>query len=886
MNQPAPAPAVPDRDAGLPLLLLLFFGSGATGLLYEVLWMRRLTLVFGATQLAIATVLAAFMAGLALGAAVAGRGADRGWPALRTYGALELLIGAWALAFPWLLDGATGAYRAMVPSEAVGYWSSQSIRFVLMAALLMVPTAAMGATLPLLVRHGAGRLSRVGARTGLLYGFNTAGAVVGTWLTGFVLLPWLGVRSAELSAAGANIAIGVAALAWSMRASSGGPIDDREERAETEALLDLTPDPDRGSPRLVRFLVVALAVQGFCTMAFEVAWSRFLALMVGSSVYAFTTLLVAFLSGTAGGALVAAAWLRRPDARPGRLLVVSLVGAGLTAWLTHFAFGALPFLYVDLYALFDGGDVLVFVVQAVLAIVVMTPTTAFIGLGLPAAVALASDDASAVGRDVSRLYVANTAGAVVGALLAGFLLLPWLGIRDTLGLAVALEFVGAGVVLAGRAVPSRTRRLGFALLAGLVLLSAGARARWNPLMLSAGMYKYVSDLSDYSHEAVRNFALSDFELLYYEEGSTSVVTVARSLGSGNVWLANNGKVDASTQSDLRTQVLLGHLPVAYAPKARTALVVGLASGITAGSLALHPDLTAIDVLEIEAAVIEASHFFDEHNHHPLDDPRVRVIANDARNHLVLHRDRYDLIVNEPSNPWITGVANLFTREYLELCRSRLNPEGVVVQWIQTYGMATEDLQTLLRTVTGVFPHVLAFGAPDDSDLLLVASGRPLHVEPDDLDLSADDPRWRDRERVGLAGPMDLLSMLLMDRGGLVAAAGEGPPNTDDNVRIEFSAPLHIHYETSEANAALLRDYATGPAPLYLPALTRPEQRAFLVDLGDAWGRRKQFMDAGAAYEEALALAPGDPAILSRVAVLKAAVRAFLASDTGDAPRKR
>jgi spermidine synthase len=868
----APSADLAERGRQRPFLplLVLFFVSGATGLLYEVLWMRRLTLVFGATQLAVSTVLAAFMAGLAIGALAGGRIADRRSDLLRIYGFLEVGIGVYALLFPFLVAAATGLYRGMVDPADVHFWSSQLAHLVLMGALLVIPTAAMGATLPLLVRFAAGRLSRVGRRTGLLYGFNTVGAVVGTWCTGFLLLPQLGVRTTELAAAGANVLVGLVALAWGMRDQAAGVpevIDDSEDRAEEASLLEIAPDPDlvgarRG--RMVWVVLLVLSVSGACSMIYEVAWSRFLALILGSSVYAFTLMLVAFLVGTAGGALVGSGIVGKRGVRPMRWLAGALAAAGVSAWGTNQLFQFMPYWYVDLYRALGEADELLFGAQGLLACLVMTPTTFCIGLAFPFGIAVIADRADAVGRDVSRLYVFNTVGAVVGSLAAGFVLLPRLGIQETLLVAVVLDLVLAAAVLLALAGRGLARLVPVAATGGLLAAAVLVRPPWDPLLMSAGMYKYVSDLSDFSHEAVRNYAVSDFELLYYAEGTTSVVTVARSVGSGNIWLANNGKVDASSQEDLRTQVLLAHLPMAASPDAKKVLVVGLASGITAGSVTLHPELEQIDILEIEPAVIVASHYFDQHNQQPLKDPRVRMIANDARNHLVLYDGTYDVIINEPSNPWITGVSNLFTREYLELGRSRLTPDGVFCQWLQIYGMGAEDMRSLVRTFAEVFPNVLMYRAVDDSDVLLVGGRANLRMQVSDMPGWFDGPIGADLARIDVREPYDILSYQQADREDLLEVAGDVGLNTDDNVRIEFSAPLFLHYATSEHNSELLTAASSGPWELNRDVIPAGGEVSFLTGMAGAFERRGMYGDAADYFHLAVERAPEDAELVEQL----------------------
>jgi spermidine synthase len=862
-----PDPAEPRPQRPLLPLLALFLLSGATGLLYEVLWMRRLTLVFGATQLAIATVLSAFMLGLALGAAAAGRLVDRQRNLLRTYGLIELFIGGYALLFPALVAVATRVYASIFEADTVHFWTSQLAHLVLMGSLLLLPTAAMGATLPILVRFVTTRMSGLGTRAGLLYAANTAGAVLGTWATGFILLPALGVTASERLAAATNLAIGLCAIAWGAAVARRGGLaavqDDREEARDQEALLDIEPDPDRADPvaaqRLRRMVPWIMAVSGAATMIYEVAWSRFLTLILGSSVYAFTIMLVAFLAGTAGGAFFGSGRVDRPGVRPARWIAGALAAAGVAAFATNHLFPMMPFWYVDLFAAFRGADGLFTFAEAALALLIMAPATFCIGLLFPFAAKVVATSPGAVARDVARLYVWNTLGAVVGSLAAGFLLIPLAGIQRTILLGITLDLLLAAAVvgLLSLAVPVRRGLLAGAGAAVLVALLV--RPPWNPLLMSAGMYQYVSDLSEYTHEAVRNFALSDFEVLFYEEGTTSVVTVARSVGSGNLWLANNGKVDASTKDDLPTQVLLGHLPFLFRPDAREVLVVGQASGITAGSVTHNRLLERIDILEIEPAVIEASHFFDQVNGRPLDDPRVLCIPNDARNHLVLVDEPYDVIINEPSNPWITGVSNLFTEEFLELGKSRLTDGGIFVQWTQIYGMGGDDLRSLLATFSAVFPHVVLLSTIEEADVILLGSDQPLRAMPEHVLEALKDPAVRaDLERIGVRDPFDLLTFVLMGRDAVLGVADGAPLNTDDNVRIEFNAPRYLHRRTSEDNFELLLTASTGPAPLYRGAFAdRAAHRAFLFQLGEAFERRDMWLKAALSYKEALELDPRD-----------------------------
>jgi spermidine synthase len=604
-------------------------------------------------------------------------------------------------------------------------------------------------------------------------------------------------------------------------------------------------------------------------MVLEVAWTRFLALMLGSSVYAFTTMLVAFLLGTAGGALLAAGRASRRAARPLRTLGFALLAAALLATATHHLFRFMPFWFVDLWRIGKGEPDSVPLIMAVLAVAVMTPPTLCLGMLFPLAVQAVADRADALGRAVARLYVANTLGAVLGAALAGFVLIPRLGIQDALRVALLAETALAAAVLAVRAGPPAARALRLLAPAALAALLLLLRPPWDPLLMSAGMYQYVSDLPEWTHEAVRNHAQADFRLLYYAEGVTSTVTVATSPSSGNTWLANNGKVDASSIEDLRTQVLLGHLPFLFRPESRSALVIGLASGVTAGSVTLHEGLERVDLLEIEPAIATASHYFDDVNHRPLSDPRVRFVANDGRNHLELQEKPYDVIVSEPSNPWISGVSNLFTEDFLRLGRSKLRPDGAFVQWIQSYGMAPDDLRSLLRTFCTVFPHAVLLGALDDGDLFLVGSQARLQLWPGALSRQFDDPRLgADLARIGFRDPWDLVTFVVMERDDMLRLAGDVPVNTDDNARIEFHAPLALHRETKLDNAEMLMKASPGPWTYYEERLLDPQDRAaFLEHLAAAWERRDLPVQALEAYLQALGEEPGRADLLAKVEAL-------------------
>ncbi len=839
---------VPRYRERIALLTLFFLVSGATSLIYEVIWLRKLMQVFGATQLASATVLAAFMGGLALGAWVGGRAVDRIARPLVLYGALEVAIGAYALLFPHLMDAGGGLYRqfhlAVEPSFTVG----SVFNGVLMRLLLLIPTSCMGATLPALARLATRRAEDAGHEVGRLYAINTAGAVIGVWACGFVLLPGLGLSTTTAVAATCNGLLGITAIAVGWRGELGRPLiaPPSARAAAAPPALDWR----------VRVIALAFGLSGLCAMTYEVSWHRFLALILGNSVYAFTIMLLAFLIGIAIGAYVGSRLVRRFPIDPHLGAIVCLTGTAAAAFGVHHLFGQMPYWFVELYALVRHSETLLWAMQLGLACVVMLGSTLFSGAFFPIALAAVIRRDERVGSDVGGLYTLNTLGSILGSVLAGFVLIPTLGIQNTLLGTVLIGFAGAGLLAAvWRA--SWVRRAAVAGVVGtLALISVLIRPVWDPLVMSAGMYKYVADLEEYTREGVRNYAISDYELLFYEEGVTTTVTVARALGDGNIWMANDGKIDASTTVDLPTQVLLGHFGYFFGRDPERVLMVGLASGISAGSAAVYPG-PVVDIVEIEEAVVRCSHYFDFLNNRPLERDNVRMIVNDARNHLYLEDEPYDIIINQPSNPWISGVANLYTLDYFELCKQKMTPDGVFVQWMQLYGMGQEDLRTILATLHTAFPYIVLFSSIEEADIVMVASAQPLEFDLAYLQgiLETEGPR-EDLHRVGIDTVEDLLTYYLMDEIDIAEIADGAPLNTDDNMRIEFSSPKYLYYVTEEKNFQMLLEATSGPWRKMEPLIDDPvEKAAFWDRMGKAYAERDQMDRAALAYLRALKLQP-------------------------------
>jgi len=818
--------------------------SGATGLVYEVVWTRSLTLVFGSTTFAVSTILAAFMAGLGAGALLLGRVVDRSGRPLLTYALLELGIAASALALPLVLPGVVPLYRALWERYEPSFLTLSLFRFGMLLVCLLVPTTLMGGTLPALVRCVKRHSGGLGRPAGLLYGVNTLGAVLGAGAAGFALLPWLGLEKTTTLAAAVNLGIGALVLGLSRAEGRTPAVRPPVTRRPAEA-------PDAGELGLLG----VFALSGFVALLSEVAWTRGLTLVLGSSTYAFTIMLVTFLAGLGGGSLVMAPLLARGrDLLRVFALLQAAIGLALLAG-AHLLTG-LPLLYLYLFKVAGGASSLLVAGQFVLAGLIMLAPALLMGAVFPVVVELVGGPARGAGAQVGRAYAANTAGAVLGAVLGGFVLVPTVGIAGTLTLGMALSLTTALGVLVASGRQWRAASVTAALLLSLPLLAP----RWEALAMSSGVYKeaplYLSLYA--SPREVFTRLLLQFRLLYYREGPTATVTVTErpSLEQHrHLALAIDGKVDASTAGDMPTQVLSGHLPLLLHPRPETVLVIGLASGVTVGAVTRHP-VRHVTVVEIEPAVVEASQFFDLFNHRALDDPRVRLVVDDARNVLLRARERYDVIISEPSNPWMSGPAKLFTHEFFRLGRERLAPRGLFVQWLQLYGMTESSLKSLVRTFHGVFPSFLVFqSAP--GDLLLVGAAEPVRLlAPRIGERMQAAPVAPDLRRVGVRDVFDLLTRLLLGEAEARAWAGEGPLNTDDNALIEFSAPREIYLETAARNAEALARAGQGVARYLDGAWASADERArFLVGLAARALETRDWRQAEVAARDALTLAP-------------------------------
>jgi spermidine synthase len=658
----------------------------------------------------------------------------------------------------------------------------------------------MGMTLPLIVAAYAGPKGRFAMDAGVVYGVNTLGAVAGTLAAAFVLVPTLGIVRTCVVVGVVDVLVGGVALALDRRLT---PPREAEEPAAVEARA-----VERWSPRQAAVGAV-YAASGALAMVAEVAWFRLLGLTMGPTVYAFAAMLATFLLGVAIGSAAAARWAERTRLEGVLAMgaLEALLGAVVLGGLYYY--NALPALHWEVFRRVTallGGTGFVVAQLAVAAVVLLVPCLV-LGALFPVAVRGLEDAGppTSAATHVGRLYLANTAGGIAGTLAAGFWLVPTLGTWTTLRAAgVGSIVLGATLCLVARSCHPALRAGGGAAALALAAALAVAAPPCDVALFNQGLYREVYVRARFDVAGARAE-----RLVYQHEGVNAPVAVFAAQGRAN--LRVSGKADASTSAhDLQTQLFVGQLPMLFAPAPRRAAVIGYGSGMSAAAMLAHPELQTLDVVEIEQAVIDASPYFASVNDDPFDDPRTRLVLEDGRTYLTHTARSYDVITSEPSNPWMAGIANLFTVDFYRAVRARLAHDGVFGQWVQLYEVGPETFATIVATIAEVFPHVVVFGA-DAPDAMVLASPRPIRLPYREFaDRFAHDAVRASFARVGMRAPLDVAYYVRLSESQTAALAASTPTrNTDDNVWLEHRMVMDLVRRA--ASSASPVDAASGDA---------------------------------------------------------------------------
>jgi spermidine synthase len=854
-----------------PALFAIFFITGLTGLAYELVWIRLLVLVFGSTQFAVTTVLTTFMTGLALGSLVFGRVSERTVNPIRLYGVIEIGIGLYCLASPMIFDAMRSIYLAhffSVDKLSAGFDPAQ---FALSFFGLIIPTTLMGGTLPVIVKHLTDPGGCIGRQTALAYALNTLGAVAGCLLTGLLSLYVLGVKATLYAAGAVDVAAGVALILLSAKAFSTRAKDSLAPTSEAAEA------GNRGR-RTMAIVLFAFALSGFCSLVYEVLWTRVLSLVIGSSVYAFTIMLATFLFGIGLGSLIFAPFI---DKRRDPLLWFALLEGviGLSSILAIALYGELPFLFHSLQAEYAERFYLFLLIQFFLCASLMIVPTLAMGAIFPLVGKLYADEARSAGRGVGNAYFINTAGAIAGSFVGGFYLMPLIGAQKAV-IAMALLNALLAIMLLTQIRAGGALKIALSVLTVAVFATvANAMPEWNRPLMTLGAYANLYEESDMAEFAEGAF---DEDILYYSEGINAVITVKRGgPGKSELSYQANGKMEARVSAGRPAEAwsLLGHVPLMlHSGEPRSALLVGLGSGITLGAMEKY-GLESIDAVELEPAVVEAAGYFSDFHDEAPRDPRVRLHIADGRNFLFTSGKKYDVIVSAVSDPWITGVSNLFTREYFSKAAENLADDGIMALWFQNYRIRPAELKIGLGTFADVFPNVsLWFHYTDASDLIVIGSKKKLSVDWLTLERRfAGGPAAVDLARIGVNNPYDALDLFLMGDIDLRAYVKGASLNTDERPLLEFTLPKLMYMDprkSVEVLAGLLSEASEVTPAIKTPAEWNEADRAeFYFRLGETFNRSEfRLHQAIAAYRTALSIYPAHSGAGTALKKLEAELR--------------
>lgn len=804
-------------------LCTAFFFSGFTGLIYEVLWVRLLSLSFGLTVHAMGIVLAAFMAGLALGSFFLGKALERFPHPIRVYGWLELGIGFFALAVPTLVHLLDTVYVMIYNGSGLSLWVLSLIRFLFAFILLVIPTFLMGGTLPILSRALISEAAEVGKWTGRLYGLNTIGGALGPIAAGFILIPTLGVSKSNLLAALINILIGMAAIGLSSKSARFQMIDLPETLPQRKKKVKKSPELP------VALVTLSIGLSGFAALMYEVVWTKAFSLIIENTVYAFSTMLATFLTGLALGGLF---YRRIMSRRKDHMLAFGLIegGIGLYGLLTIPLFRSLADYFYraqgssnpfsDSWLFFTGSQVLLF------AGVMLVPTL-LMGMALPLVCQMVfqkTENLKEVGSQIGTVYSANTVGAVAGSLLASFVLIPLLGLQKTL-------FAAAGTNL---------------LIAMLLFLRhpvMGFRKKWVLLTLFAFLLLPAGGIalsSDITFQSIPEGGRR--KILYHHEDAGGIVEVIEDKETKVRTLLSNRlrQEGGNAPNDLTIARQQGDLPLILHPNPEKVLVIGLGTGISLAST-LHEAVSEVTVVELSRGVIEAARYFSQENQEISEDPKVHIIEQDGRNFLHLTRNQYDVIIQELFFPYRASVGNLYTREHYKQIRKRLKPGGIICQWIAINQISPTDLKRIIKTFQAASPNTSLWLI--GGYIAIIGADDPLSL---DMSILKDRLKalGRDKDAVRYKFDPELFLTTFLFEGRDVADYVSGVQiNTDDNALIEFHSPRVFHKiytnDLAVENIALIKEKHVSIVP-YLTRLGLDREEV-KVRLASAYEARKSIL---------------------------------------------
>jgi spermidine synthase len=837
-----PPPTLTPSRPALPILLVLFAGSGCAALIYEIVWFQLLEFVIGSSAVSLGVLLGTFMGGMCLGSVGLPRLISPQRHPLLVYAALELAIGIIGVAVLLAMPEIDRFYTTLVGRGMSGVL----LRGLVCGVCLLPPTVLMGATLPIIARWV--ETTRAGISwLGLFYGGNIAGAVFGCLLAGFYLLRVHDMATATYVAFAFNVAVALVSFGLAVGLDKESRIENEELhlasqppslKGKGELLL---PSPLRGgaggevildprsSPSPSWPVYVAIGLSGASALAAEVIWTRLLSLLLGATVYTFSIILAVFLAGLGLGSSVGS-FLARGSVRPRVALGwCQWLLAGAIAWTAYMLAHSLPYWPINPYI--SSSPWFTFQLDLVRCLWAILPATLLWGASFPLALAALATPDKDPGRLVGGVYAANTVGAIVGAVGSSLFLIQWLGTQQGQRLLIGLSAAAALLLLAPLCWPFRESReaawsedfpaewrwhriaglLSFVLLPALLAWSVSGPP-WELIAYGRGVATYQYP----------------WNFLFVGEGMNSSVAVTE-LDNGIRNFHVSGKVEASTDpADMRTQRMLGHLPALLHPKPRSVLVVGCGAGVTAGTFLVHPDVERVVICEIEPLVPRVvAEYFGLQNYDVVHDPRVEIVYDDARHYVLTTPEKFDIITSDPIHPWVKGSATLYTKEYFQLCLQHLNPNGVVTQWVPLYESTPEVVKSQIATFFEVFSEGTIWANNKDNhgyDVILLGQGEATKVDVDELqrrlDQSDHQAVAKSLDEVGFGGTLSLFKCYLGRATDLQPWLDGAAINRDRNLRLQYLAGMALNANQSQLIYDQMLRYRKFPEELFVGSGTR------------------------------------------------------------------
>jgi spermidine synthase len=777
----------------LPALILLFVGSGAAALIYEVVWFQMLSLSLGSSAISLGVLLGTFMGGMCLGSLLLPRFVPTTSHPVQVYAKLEAGIGIAGLLILVVLPYAGGLYTTIGGPGFGGLL----VRGLIAALVLLPPTLMMGATLPAIARYVTATPSGV-SWLGFFYGGNIVGAVLGTLLAGFYLLRNHDVSFATFVAAAINFAVAGLAMLYSKTARHTPPV--------TESGAAATSIPPGSWP-----VLVAIALSGMTALGAQVIWTRLLTLLLGGTVYTFSLILAAFLTGLGAGSSAGAAWARNVRNPRHALGLTQLLLVVALAWAAYSQVIALPNWPVNPALAPD--SMATFQIDFIRALWVVLPGAFLWGMSFPLALASISQKDQDPGKLVGSVYAANTVGAIFGAMIASLFALAALGTQGSQRALMIIAAFSALLMFALERSPDSGKlqvspRGG---IYGMITIALTA-------LLVSAVPPIPALLVAYGRYAV-TWRGSHGEFIYVGEGMNSSMAVSRE-ASGALNYHNAGKVQASSlPQDMRLQRMLGHLTTLIPENPRSVLVIGCGAGVTAGAVSISPLVDSVVIAEIEPLVPEVvSTYFSEHNYDVVRNPKVHVQIDDARHYLLTSDRKFDAITSDPFDPWVKGAATLYTKEFFQVIKDHLNPGGVITVFVQLYESGTQAVKSEIATFLEVFPNGMIFGNTHQGggyDVVLVGQNGDARIDIDKVEERLASPQFaqvaQSLSEIGFYNGVDLLSTFAAQGPQLKDWLADAQVNRDRNLRLQYLAGLGVNkYEQAQIYSEILQYRAVPP----------------------------------------------------------------------------